>query len=1042
MAYTAKDFDENGELIRDPRYMVGENLASQNIAQPSDEEEKSTFHIQHNGKAYQVTAASQEEAVQKVLDATGGQKQAEDPAEQTQRENMLRMQEVTAAMQTVASDPVGPPVRDPRASSGPLGRVKPPAPQEQFVLERQAQARGIDVTTGASLGVRLGQGLANLKDPQLRMQMLDGHYRAQLYESGVNWPEGVPVVMLEEQTGQLAYVRAITEDDLLRGEKPENVGKTRLTLVDNSGLDLGDMAEWLPTISLAVGETGGAMIAGLLKSPQAALFASSTITAGIEALATPVKNKLLKEYYGVTDEELAKFSDPNEALNQAMLAGGLEYGMGQAMVFARWAKNLSSNRTLTEGDYKALVAELDKTRQLNAEFKAVTGETVDDPIMFVEAASKKMDTMTGQSVGVKAVNYFKRLPEKWRRVFSTANDVTRLKLARGFRYVTNNTTDVSRMGLDENGLITPRGSTTDNAEQILRTLEDAEGVTAARRTARITEDEATQTMEALHDVATSAHYRDIQEIGHNTVVMLKQNEELQWSFFKDMLEPNSTGSAYGIVLQNGRNSPVRRALGGLSREAEQNLSKSMGERTQGFVEDMAALRGDTIDIMAMHRLRSDLLRAKRKIHNNTDINGWTATELDEVIDALDRTMQTQDWVRASTGRKVPGLQRNALNQYARAREATEVMNIVSAKSSIQDMIDTVAVVDSASMRKFGERRKFTMMPAKVRDQLFEPNNASALSDVLDLSGSHPGLRAALADQLEGVYKKMALNPDGSFARGGYNRFMSEYGDHAELLFGPENAARIHNADSMARAVEQVNITAKKVEDAFRATFGDAVDPQKLGANGLVRTIMNSSNVTARQTRTLMNRLNSIDPAMAMEVRAEFAQWAHGELMKSPVVMKDGNAIRNWLGNNQSKIRAVMGNQYFNDMRTIQKFTELVDYSDAARGVSEPVQAAWLQVTRSVFGPLSKKQRFMTAANRILRGRSAKKALELMADPENLRKFVRLGKMDPSSLAFWATADQLGLRLFFEEEGLVPPKDMKTTQIREEAMRRLAQGGPL
>jgi len=330
----------------------------------------------------------------------------------------------------------------------------------------------------------------------------------------------------------------------------------------------------------------------------------------------------------------------------------------------------------------------------------------------------------------------------------------------------------------------------------------------------------------------------------------------------------------------------------------------------------------------------------------------------------------------------------------------------------------------------------------VRDQLFEPNNAAALSDILTLSGGHPGLRAALADQLEGVYKKMALNPDGTFARGGYNRFMAEYGDHAELLFGPENAARLHNADSMARAVEQVNITAKKVEDAFRATFGDAVDPQKLGANGVVRTIMNSSNVTARQARTLMNRLKSIDPAMAMEVRAEFAQWANGELAKSPVLLKDGNAIRNWLGTNQSKIRAVMGDQYFNDMRTIQKFTDLVDYSDAVRGVSEPVQAAWLQVTRSVFGPLSKKQRFMTAANRILRGRSAKKALELMADPENLRKFIRLGKMDPKSLAFWATADQLGLRLFFEEEGLVPPKDMETTQIREESMRRLAMGGPL
>jgi hypothetical protein len=507
------------------------------------------------------------------------------------------------------------------------------------------------------------------------------------------------------------------------------------------------------------------------------------------------------------------------------------------------------------------------------------------------------------------------------------------------------------------------------------------------------------------------------------------------------LEPNATGTEYGIKLVNGRNSPVRRALGEIEKEAQENLSQSMGDASQRFAQDMAALRGDTLDIMGIHRLRSDLLRAKRKVANGTDTSGWTAKELDKVIDSLDATLMSQDWVRVANGRTVPAVKREALNRMHQAREATDFLNNMARRDTIDDLIDQIQVYDGGTGRRFGERRRFRMAPAQVRERLFEANNAGALTDVIEMSGHNPQLRAALANELEAIYKGMAANADGTFKRGGYNQFMQQYGDHAELLFGPAQAARITTVDDMARAVQKTNEIAKKVQDAYKATFGEALDPAA-GAHGVVRQVMSSSNVTARQARNLMNRLGQIDPNLRNAVRAEFAQWAYGELATGPVALKGGNAIRQWLGGNQAKIRAVMGNQYYNDMRTIQKFTDLVDLSDMARGVAEPVQAAWLQVTRSVFGPLSKKQRFMTAANRIMRGRGAEKAIQLMADPKKLRQFVQLGKLDPKSLAFWSSASELGLRSYFEDAGLVPPRDMSELAVKEESLRRLAQGGPM
>jgi hypothetical protein len=968
------------------------------------------------------------------------------PALLTAEQNSQRLGDVSTAVNMLASNPVGRKVEDPY--QGALGsRITAPRPDEDWILANQARDAGIDIHSGAGISERFGQGLANLKDPQLRFQMLDSHYRKQLDQAGVPWPETVPTVMVEEQTGKLAYVRAITEDDLNQGEAPENVGRTRLTLVDAEGLDLGDIAEFAPILPTVVGQTAASLAAGaLLKSPQAAIFASSAATAAIEGLSSPLKNRLLRDYYGVTEQELMQFSNPNEALEQALFAGGLDFAMGQGMVLARFLRNSRGKRVLTEDDYKALVDELDETRKLSADLNRATGESIEDPLMFIESASAKMDTATGQQIGVLSANFFKRLPSKWKGMWASANNVTRLKLARGFRTIANRSTDevgdASRIGLDENGLAMPVDDITANAEQIVAATRAAEGVNAAEAGLVRATDDATRAMDSLHNNVSSAHYRDVQTIAANDIARASMNEELQWAYFKSFLEPNATNTAYGIQLVNGRNSPIRRALGAIDTEGLENLSKSMGESSQRFVQDMAALRGDQLDIMQMHRLRSDLLRTKRRIANGTDQSGWTRRELDSVIDALDDTIRTQDWVRTSTGRKVPGVKAEALPRLQMARESTEYMNNMARRSSIQDLTDTIQVYDGGTGRRFGTRRRFAMEPAQVRDTLFEAGNAGPLNDILEMSGSHPGLRAALADELEGIYKQMALNADGTFQRGGYNQFMAQYGDHAEALFGSQQAARITTADQMQVAVQRANQVADKVEDAYRAAFGDAVDPQKVGADGVVKTIMSSTGVTARQARGLMTRLRTLDPNLHQAVRAEFARWFNGQASKSPIQLKNGNALGNILEGNRDKIVSVMGKQFYDDMQLVRRMSDLVDYSDAIKGTAEPVQAAWLQVTRSVFGPLSRKQRFMTAANRIMRGRGAEKAIELMTDPAKLRQYVQLSKLSPKTVAFWSTVDALGLRALFEENGVVPPDDLDDIRIREAAFRNLAQGGPL
>jgi hypothetical protein len=601
--YKAENFDENGEFIRDPRYMVSEEVASRNIVQPEEEKPPQKFHLNYMGKSYTTVAASAEAAIAKIKAAVDGPPEGErDPIQERRESNQRRQQDLAAAFGTLASNPVGRPRKDPQqVGQYSPGRVGAPGPNEDWVIANQARDRGVDINTGAKMSQRLGQGLASYKDPQLRYNMLDSHYRQKLADDGIPWPDTVPVAMYEKQTGRIAYVRGITEDDVASGDTPENVGRTRLTLVDPVGFNPADMAEYLPAISLAALEVAGGIGAGMIgtatASPQAAIFANMAFSSIINGVAAPVRNKLLKEYYDVTDEELEKYSNPDEALEQAIFAGGVELGMGQALTLARWVKGTGSKRVLTEGDYTELTDELDKINKLNAEFKAATGETIENPVMFVEAAAKRSDTVTGQSISTLSENLKRFLPNKVKRMLANSNDVTRFKLARAWRTVTNNATEEighgARVGLDDNGLLIPRGDVTEAAEEILKLAEKEYGVTAARQNLLDGKDEAERLFNKVHDTVSNAHYKDVQKITTHDVQLAVGNEEVQWNYWKSMIEPNATGTANGIHIVNGPNSPIRRALGHLSAEAKTNLSRSMGDRTQGFVE-AAAKRSDTV----------------------------------------------------------------------------------------------------------------------------------------------------------------------------------------------------------------------------------------------------------------------------------------------------------------------------------------------------------------------------------------------------------------------------------------------------------------
>ena len=1009
------------------------------------------YAIEGTDQTYQVEAENEEEALELVKQVYNQQvtNEASSLEAAAEQQNAERLKNLSGVLNNVAETPLGSPRVDPRQTQGRLGRVVPPRPDEDWVLENQAWKRGVDIHSGSDSFVRLGQALADTKDPTFRMNLLDNHFRQNLQDHGIEIPPDVPVVMAEQQTGKLAYLRPITEDDVERyGEDPANVGRTRLTLVDPGEMELADMVDVLPMISIGAVETAGSALASFAGSPAAALWGQAAITAFANGVAEPTKNWLLKNHWGMSDEEIEQHGTTN-AWNQAMFAGGFDLAMGYGGILLRHLRSKSSNRVLTKDDYDAIVAEYKELEKLSADFKRATGQTIDNPILFTQSAANRSLSETGAQLAVRSAQLLRRLGSKRKAELSTLEQVTRAKLARGFGVIQNNTVDgmdLHRIKFDENDIIMPRGDLANLADEAVAVLRKDFGVDAAHMRAVQGQETFDKAFAELNDGVLALAYKDIQQIGKNDLLMLQGNEAMQWNVWRSYLEESQSGQA-GVALRNTNRSPIRRTLNSLERSAKRNLSETEGAATMAMVKDLEKLREGVLDIGELHRLRSDLLRKKRNLLNGSDPSGWKVTELDEVIDSITATMadtKNAPWFRIETGKNIPRQQQDAMNIYALAGESTRVNDVVTSRAFLRDMTKEIREIDPKTMRFFGERKVFDMMPSQVREALFAPRQPGALRDLFMLSGRNPNIRAALANELEAIYKKRALNPDGTFARGGYQSFIDDYDGHMELLFGPKQAARITNADQMGRAVLDLNKRAKQMERAFAEEFGSLGDKNALSSVSIVDHMMTSTRATPEKISRFMNRIGRLDPGMIPAIRADFAQYAYRELMVSPIETKNGNAIRNFMGKNVSKIRRIMGDRYWQDMRALQRITDMTDLAMKAKASSDPIQAAWLQITRSVFGPLSKKQRFMTAANRVLRATHAERAIEYMADPQKLHKFMQLEKLKPGSIAFWTRVNSLGLRSLFEAEGVsVPdPEELEQRAAKEQAMRNLAMGGPL
>jgi hypothetical protein len=492
-------------------------------------------------------------------------------------------------------------------------------------------------------------------------------------------------------------------------------------------------------------------------------------------------------------------------------------------------------------------------------------------------------------------------------------------------------------------------------------------------------------------------YTSVQNATQAAVAKADEYQSGLWEKFDQM-----TG---GRMLANPKDGPIFNYARKLVGDIRNSLLKSSGTRAQALLEDIEPmLNSPVLDFRRLSKAQSLLKRTYRQLTTNPQSQlGWDANDVKGLLDAI-QTQVTTGELMPKPGAPGFGVGEGLpLTRRIRAEERdaiTEQYNLASrATLEFKQTQQAAAVRDLLQLKQLpGDRARFEKLPSQVEKLLFAPHNASTLWDVYEAAGDNPALKSALAEELQNKFiaetgARDVFNPRAA------EDFRSKYQDHMDLLFGPDNAAKINNVETMAMQVKKLQNQATAIQKAIKENFGSIVaDSNSAYSSNLIDHMM-SSGSNAKQVKNVIDTIDKIDPGLGYNLRLHAGKWVESKLL-SGKVPKGSGAFTEVVRKYGDKLAAIYGKDYPDDLSAIGRVISLGERPGAAPKDAPPT---WLNVTRSLFGPMDKIQRRFTVANKIVRSLGANRALEITNNPELLHKWVRLQKVDPRSLAFSTAA---------------------------------------
>ena len=284
----------------------------------------------------------------------------------------------------------------------------------------------------------------------------------------------------------------------------------------------------------------------------------------------------------------------------------------------------------------------------------------------------------------------------------------------------------------------------------------------------------------------------------------------------------------------------------------------------------------------------------------------------------------------------------------------------------------------------GESGKF--QAAKEFHRFLRSPGRRELGQVVEEMATNPYIKQDVKEAILEDFER-SVTVDGKFNEAAWEQWKDETGRVLEEVFTPE---------------EMVHIRTKSSFEGLRRAVQANRGQTELSANALARNLgLDRSSVLLKDNKSIWTQMKARDQKSRQRALRILDSTGHGDAIRSifkeelrtelALKIKGSNVqgYTKWLNENRDLIRDMTGTVYYNDLRTVGHILKRRSDRAMVTGTQAEANPTMMALTRVIFGPLSRAQRFFTAARRAqVRGGSSS-IDEFITDPSKLRELLQL-----------------------------------------------------
>lgn len=328
-----------------------------------------------------------------------------------------------------------------------------------------------------------------------------------------------------------------------------------------------------------------------------------------------------------------------------------------------------------------------------------------------------------------------------------------------------------------------------------------------------------------------------------------------------------------------------------------------------------------------------------------------------------------------------------------------------------NLFDSTIVRDLLTKEEGRETRR-KIQNSQVFDSIMgSPDDARMVNTILKRKGMEPE-RQAMRDAIRAKWRETVdPNSTGKPDAALHTQFMRQYGEQVKLFMPEAEVAKFGRATTAAQELARREATQRELSERMSATpigqIANIADASEVFGKTWKAGTPEPAMVTANLLTEFTRRTGDNGPMMAYRdlVKTDIANNVVSHSAGRDYV--DVSAFDQYLRSYAPQIRSVMGQDYLDGLMQVRRAAEVINAAPR-RVVEGNTQPAVYHIMRAMAGLDVAANRSITAVQRHMRAGAAERLKDMLLDPDEMRRVLRMRNMTPGDFATWAVAGGAGI----------------------------------